>query len=113
MDDQNYTNEFGARIKKRRKALGLTQEQFAEQLGISPNHVSSIENGKSDASIKVTKKICNTLKINPDYLFLGNMHSNNISEELIDVIKACSKQDQEILYKIAQIYAERNYEKNR
>ena len=37
--------EMGMRIKLRRKELKIKQTDFAETLGISNNHLSSIENG--------------------------------------------------------------------
>lgn len=36
-------NGMGQRIKLRRKEQKLTQAEFAEKLGVSPNHVSAIE----------------------------------------------------------------------
>lgn len=39
---------FGERIRERRKACGLTQREFAEQLGIDFTYVSKIENGRID-----------------------------------------------------------------
>lgn len=38
---------IGERIKQRREELGLTQEQFAEQLGLTTNYISTIERGAS------------------------------------------------------------------
>ena len=35
----------GKRIKQRREQLGLTQEQFAEKLGVATNYISTIERG--------------------------------------------------------------------
>lgn len=37
---------FGERIRELRKAVGLTQREFAEQLGIDFTYVSKIENGR-------------------------------------------------------------------
>ena len=37
---------FGKILRKFRKKSGLTQEQLAEQLGISLKYISRIENGK-------------------------------------------------------------------
>lgn len=102
------SKEFGKNIRTRRKALGMTQAKLAELLDVSPNHISSIETGKSEASIKIIILLCDILKVTPDYLFLGNMHSNDISTDLVDIIKCCSEEDQKILYKIAKIYAEKN-----
>lgn len=38
---------IGKRIKHRREIAGLSQEQLAEQLNLSKNHISSMECGKS------------------------------------------------------------------
>ena len=34
---------IGKRIKERREELGLTQEQFAEKLGLTVNYISTVE----------------------------------------------------------------------
>jgi len=39
---------FGERIRDLRKASGLTQREFAEQLRIDFTYVSKIENGRND-----------------------------------------------------------------
>ncbi|MBQ6268064.1 MAG: helix-turn-helix transcriptional regulator [Clostridia bacterium] len=41
------TEAVGKRIADRRKELGLTQEQLAEKIGVSPQAVSKWENGVS------------------------------------------------------------------
>ena len=42
----------GKRIKQRREQLGLTQEQFAEKLGVATNYISTIERGASFHAMK-------------------------------------------------------------
>jgi HTH-type transcriptional regulator, competence development regulator len=39
---------FGERIRKLRKGSGLTQREFADQLGIDFTYVSKIENGRNE-----------------------------------------------------------------
>lgn len=39
---------FGERIRELRKAKGLTQREFADQLGIDFTYVSKIENGRTE-----------------------------------------------------------------
>lgn len=41
-----HYKSIGIRIKTRRKELKIKQAELAEMLGISTNHMSSIENGK-------------------------------------------------------------------
>ena len=40
---ENLLTEMGERLSKRRKQLGLTQEQLAERVGISRQHLGAIE----------------------------------------------------------------------
>ena len=39
---------MGYRIKERREALGMTQEQLAEKSGVSRQTISALESGKSE-----------------------------------------------------------------
>ena len=47
----------------------MKQSQLAEAVGVNSNHISSIEHGKVAPSLECFVKICDTLKITPDYLF--------------------------------------------
>ena len=40
---------IGKRLKQRREELGLTQEDLAEKLGLTPNYISTVERGASSA----------------------------------------------------------------
>lgn len=50
-------NTPGDRVRKVRKAHNWTQEQLAEAIGLQPNHVSMIENGKRGLTIEKAKLI--------------------------------------------------------
>ncbi len=39
-------------IRSLREAEGLTQQQFAEKLGISVQHLSNVENGRKQVSVE-------------------------------------------------------------
>lgn len=58
----------GERIKKIRKALGLTLEKFGEQIGLKKNSVSQIENGKNDLTEANAKAICREFNVNEEWL---------------------------------------------
>jgi transcriptional regulator with XRE-family HTH domain len=45
--------EIGQRIRRYRKACGLSQEQLAEKAAISPTHMSHIETGSTKLSLPV------------------------------------------------------------
>ena len=40
--------ELGARLRRRRKALGLAAKELARAAGVSPSYVSQLEHGKQD-----------------------------------------------------------------
>ena len=63
--------ETGKRIKKIRKANGLTQEQFAEKFNVSVEHVGRIETGKRGISIDLFVDISCAFNVSLDYLILG------------------------------------------
>ncbi|GHH25747.1 MULTISPECIES: helix-turn-helix domain-containing protein [Sphingomonas] len=52
---------FGARLRKRRKELGLTQAQLFEKTGIAPGYVSFIENGRANPTIDMMVKLAETV----------------------------------------------------
>ena len=53
--------EIGNRIAERRKALKLSQEQLAAKADISQTHISKIELGKDNPSLKLLKSIAKVL----------------------------------------------------
>ncbi len=69
MDEINIRKLFGENVKKYRKQLGLSQEQLAEKLEISTNHLSVIETGTKFVTYKLLEKIILELKVLPSSLF--------------------------------------------
>ena len=61
---------LGAKIKLLRNERGITQEYFAERIGISPRSVSFIENGKNYPTPEMLDAICEVLEIGPYKVFL-------------------------------------------
>jgi len=60
---------LGKKIKKYRRKLGLTQEQLAEEVGLSQKYIQFIENGKRRPSLTVLYKISQKLNIKMYRLF--------------------------------------------
>lgn len=59
------------RIKELRKTLGLTQQEFADKLGISRNNIATYETRKTGPGNSVIKLICNTFNVNEEWLRNG------------------------------------------
>lgn len=100
--------EMGLRIRSRRKELRIRQAELAELIGISNNHMSSIERGVGNPSIHVFIRICEGLSVTPDYLLLGNMHTNNITQNILDNLSLCSSEDLNIINDIIKLYVQKN-----
>ena len=60
---------FGIRIKECREKLGLTQEQFAEKIGVGSNYISLMERGESFPRYEVLIDLINGLETSADYIF--------------------------------------------
>ena len=77
MDD--LLKQIGNRILSRRKQLRMTQEELAEQAGITPQTVSSAELGKKALRPENIIRICSALEVSTDYLLLGKVNSRDHS----------------------------------
>ena len=62
---------FGKRLKELRNIKGITQEELAEKLNISREHLGRIERGKYGCSIDLLIELSYTLNASTDYLLLG------------------------------------------
>lgn len=60
------------RIVQLRKGRDWTQDKFAEEMGISKNYVSLIENGKKVPSDRLISDICREFNVKEDWLRTGN-----------------------------------------
>lgn len=74
---------FSQQIKKLRDSRGLTQEQMANELGISRQAVSNWENDRNLPDIEMLISISTTFDISLDELILGERKMNNMTEKLI------------------------------
>ena len=65
------TNTIGNRISQLRKEKGITQEDMAEKLGVTPQAVSKWENDISYPDILLLPKIAEMLGVTVDLLLSG------------------------------------------
>jgi transcriptional regulator with XRE-family HTH domain len=70
--EQNMANEFaiviGRTARQARQALGLTQEQVAEKLGVSVEFCSRIERGIALPSLKTFVQLAQVLRVDANTL---------------------------------------------
>lgn len=60
------------RLKELRKKLGLTQQEFAERLGIKRNAVTNYEVGRNEPADMVVSLICREFGVNEEWLRTGD-----------------------------------------
>ena len=61
--------QLGRNIYKKRRELGYSQNNFAEKIDISREHLAKIETGKRNLSLGLLFKIAETLDIEEKDLF--------------------------------------------
>lgn len=61
-------NDLGEKLWRLREQRGLSQEEFAEMLGVSRQTVSNWENGKATPDALRLGKICAVLRVSADEL---------------------------------------------
>lgn len=60
---------FGTNVKKYRKAMGLSQEAFADKCGLHRTYISDIERFQRSIALENIQKIANALEIEVYKLF--------------------------------------------
>lgn len=75
------------RIKKRRKDLGLTQDQLAGLINSRKSTISNYETGYSSPSGEVLKDLATALKTSVDYLLGRTEDPSIVSDSSKDLIK--------------------------
>jgi len=69
----------------RRQALKITQQELAEGIGMSPQHISAIEQDKRAPSLPALAKLAEELGVTTDYLVTGK---EGVITDTIPAIKA-------------------------
>ena len=94
--------EIGQRIRKLRKAQGLSQEQLAEQAGISITHMSHIETGNTKLSLPVLVEIATVLHATTDELLFDSCDNQKqlALDDIRAVLDGCSPKQTKIISEI-------------
>ena len=62
MSHEAYLIALGEKIKSQRKSFGLSQKQFAEQLGVNRGTIIRIESGTQNSTIQMLLSISEVLR---------------------------------------------------
>ena len=97
---------IGKRISNARKALGFTQAELSEMIGISKKYLSRIECGKQLPSVVIVARMCEALCVSADALLSLDRSikfNNSIHKEIDDFSIYEQKQITEIIKIIKEI----------
>ncbi len=86
MYQYKFMDSLGARLRRKRREKGWTQEQLAIKAGTNQAVIQKIENGKSLRPRKINE-IAQVLDVNPAWLMFGD-RSANLTDDAVTVAEA-------------------------
>lgn len=102
------------RIKIAREEKKITQEELANLIGCSSQHISVIERGIKTPKLDTLIKIMNVLRIPPDILFQDVIEFQIVSaydKEFSSLVGWLSNDDKKTILKVVKLLSSELYEK--
>lgn len=116
------------RLKKLRKTLDLTQQEFADRIGSARDNIAGYETGRRNPSVAVISLICTKFNVNEEWLrtgngemfieltrdeqiehFVGNAlksEDDSFKKKFISMLAALDESDWEVLQKMVELLQE-------
>ncbi|RKI37942.1 XRE family transcriptional regulator [bacterium D16-51] len=102
---KELNKQIGERCRKARETAGYTQEQLADQIGVSTQFLSDAERGVTGMSVNTIVKLCGILNISADFLLLG-MEEPDGAESPLSIytrMKRLSPQERELVEEVTNL----------
>ena len=101
------SEDYGTHIKHIRQKMGLTQNQVAEALGVTPGYISNVENNRTAMSLRVLIYYAKLVGCSLDSL-VGNLDpeytETALDRKLYDVILNLDVDTKEKLLKTIEVW---------
>ena len=95
--------QIGQKIRKYRKAMGISQEQLSEKVGISTTHMSHIETGNTKLSLPVLVDLSKALEVRTDDLLFDAPSEKELSlKQLNETLETCTADETRIIADMAK-----------
>lgn len=116
------------RLKKLRKTLDLTQQEFADRIGIKRNSLANYETGRNTPIDAILISICREWNVNEEWLRTGNgemfieltrdeqiehfvgdalkSEDDSFKKKFISMLAALDESDWEVLQKMVELMQE-------
>lgn len=98
---------LGKRIAHLREKQGLTQENLAEKIHYSPNHISKLESARTNPSFDLLLKIAHALNLEIFELFNYKQQKSQLElmkNEIQNLLNTNQKKEIELIYKIYKAF---------
>ena len=101
-DEEIYKKLIGENIRRIRKRQRMTQDFFAESIGIEPSNLSNIENGKSFPSALTIINIQKKFQISTEEIFDSDDFNTikNIEKEMYHILEELDEKKKRLVWKI-------------
>ncbi len=100
-------DNYGEQIKEYRIKLGMTQNEVASELGVTPGFISNVENGRTAMSLRLLIYYSKLMGITLDEL-VGSIEPNYktsaIDNALFSIIKELDNKEKEKLLETLRIW---------
>lgn len=96
---------IGENIQHLRKKKGMTQEELAELVSLSPNYLSAIERGVYQLKYDKLVEIINCLECTPNDIFVGTYKSSykTRASHLSDTIETLDPKEQDRIFDVVEV----------
>lgn len=96
--DLNY-ELIGTRIRQYREEKSLSQEELADNAGISWRHLNYVEHGERKISVGVLIALANALDVTANDLLADHLTGSNktFNDEVIELLTDCTPAEKAIL----------------
>lgn len=107
--DMTSSAEIGANLRRAREALGLTQQDVADQLSTSRPLISFYESGDTTVSLEHLMRLAKILDISP--LTIIGLDAPTIAslpptiQEAIEIMSALSPEDRGLVLRVLKAFA--------
>lgn len=105
--------DIGTRIRSVRRERGLTQDELADQVGVSRSAVAQWETGRAGQITGNLSRIAGVLDVNVEYLMYGDQ-KRQVAEArqgdelaLLRLYRECDPEDRQMLLRTARRLARR------
>ena len=92
---------IGKRIQKARNAMGLTQDNLSEKIGVSTNYLSKVEGGHERPNLELLGKISASADVSLTKLLTGVVEERNyLRKDIADILDSCAPEKTRLIYDV-------------